>query len=390
MFTLKHIKIGLEKSFLAIKSLLHRKVTIYSDGIPFTFKNVPFHKLLNWLRLETGIALKRKKVWGLPTHSQIEPTNLCNLRCALCPVTDGFERPTGKMSLNTFTSFIDQVGDYLFIILLWDWGEPFLNPDVYKMIEYAVKKDIAVISSTNGHPFANEREAEKLVKSGLSSLIFAVDGTTQESYERYRKGGNLETVMRGIENLVAIKKRLSCDKPFINLRFIVMHDNEHEIPAVIEMGRKLGVDAVSLKTLNPHGDIINDHELGNVYLPENPHFRRFIYESNKEKRIKLKTNPCKAMWNCPILHFNGTVSVCTFDPNDRRVMGNIHETKFEKIWKNRQYRQQRNQFRSDYTQLKSCDCCTNAFKGGLLSEETISEVYFINGKTHPGLICGDV
>jgi radical SAM protein with 4Fe4S-binding SPASM domain len=364
-------------------------VTIFSDGIPFTFKNVPFRKLLNWLRLETGIALKQKAVWGLPTHSQIEPTNLCNLRCALCPVTDGFERPTGKMSLKTFKSYIDQVGDYLFIILLWDWGEPFLNPDVYEMIEYAVNKDIAVISSTNGHPFADEQEAEKLVKSGLSSLIFAVDGTTQESYERYRKGGNLNQVIRGIENVVRVKKKLSSDTPFINLRFIVMHDNEDEIPAVIEMGHRLKVDAVSLKTLNPHGDIIHDHELGNVYLPKNTHFRRFVYDSNREKRIKLKTNPCKAMWNCPVLHFNGNLSVCTFDPNDQRIMGNILNTKFEDIWKNKRYQQQRNQFRSDYTQLKSCDCCTNAFKGGFLSRKTISEVYMIHNKANPGLICGE-
>ncbi len=389
MFPLNQICNILVKSLLVIKSFLYREVTIFSDGIPFTFKNVPLRKLLNWLRLETGIALKRKEVWGLPTHTQVEPTNLCNLRCALCPVTDGFERPTGQMTAETFRSYVDQIGDYLFIMLLWDWGEPFLNPRIYDMIRYAADKNIAVISSTNGHFFTSERKADKVVKSGLTSLIFAVDGTTQESYERYRKGGNLHQVMQSIENVVRVKKRLSSNKPFINLRFIVMHDNKHEIPAVIEMGRKLKVDAVSLKTLNPHGDIIHDRELGNIYLPKDHHFQRFVYDCNREKRIKLKTNPCKAMWNCPVLHFNGNLSVCTFDPNDQRIMGNLLDTKFDTIWKNRLYQKQRNQFRRDYTQLKSCDCCTNAFKGGLLSRETISEVYMMDKEPHPGLICGE-
>src|SRR5208337_3213314 len=98
--------------------------------------------------------------------------NYCNLRCPFCPVTLGLGRGLGHMKLDMFTEIIDQLRDYLLLILFWDWGEPFLNPDAYEMIQYARKCGIKVISSTNGHVFASGDHARKVVHSGLDALIF--------------------------------------------------------------------------------------------------------------------------------------------------------------------------------------------------------------------------
>ncbi len=97
-------------------------------------------KVLNWLLVETSLSFKPSRPWGLPTHLLIEPTNYCNIRCTLCPVTEGLNRPRGHMNLNIFKKLIDDVGEYVFLILLWDWGEPFLNHQVYEMIHYAKQK----------------------------------------------------------------------------------------------------------------------------------------------------------------------------------------------------------------------------------------------------------
>ena len=138
----------------------------------------------------------------------IEPSTRCNLRCALCPITAGLERPQGLMDPALFRKILDEVGPYTFTLLLWDWGEPFVNPHVYDMIAYAKSKQVKVISSTNGHLFARPEHAEALVRSGLDSIIFAIDGVTQASYERYRQGGNLETALEGVRQVVAAKRRL--------------------------------------------------------------------------------------------------------------------------------------------------------------------------------------
>lgn len=110
------------KFFKAIKALVSRTVIIECDRIPYEFHNVPMKKILNWIIVEASILLKPARPWGWPTHLQVEPTNFCNLRCALCPVSEGLNRPSGQMDFDIFKNFIDGIGDYIFIILLWDWG----------------------------------------------------------------------------------------------------------------------------------------------------------------------------------------------------------------------------------------------------------------------------
>jgi len=86
------------------------------------------------------------------------------------------------------------------------------------------------MSSTNGHVFADLEHARQVVASGLDVLVVSVDGITQGSYEQYRGAGNLDTVLGGIRNVVAEKRRRGAGTPIVNLRFIVMKHGEPELP----------------------------------------------------------------------------------------------------------------------------------------------------------------
>lgn len=372
------LKLLIPKFLQAAKALLSRKIEIECDSIPYEFNRVPLKKIVNWILVEASICFNTKNQWGWPTHVQIEPTNFCNLKCALCPVTEGLNRPPKNMDFFTFKKFIDETEDYLLFIVLWDWGEPFLNPVIFEMISYARKKNIKIVSSTNGHIFAKGDYADQVVKSGLHSLIFAVDGTSQKTYEKYRNRGDLITVIEGIKKVVAAKKVLQSKTPFINLRFIAMKHNEHEIPQLHDFARSLEVDAVTLKTLNPHNDgrIIANEEFGNEFIPENPSYQRFKYDPGTHSRIRRKSNPCKDLWNSPALHSNGEICPCTFDINAEYVFGDITQQSFKEIWKGDQYSSLRSKFRDNYQQIPICSDCTYAFEGGTCNTETIAQAHF--------------
>ncbi len=47
----------------------------------------------------------------------------------------------------------------------------------------------------------------QVVDSGLDHLVLSIDGTTQEVYEQYRRGGNLEHVLRNVKEIAAYKKQ---------------------------------------------------------------------------------------------------------------------------------------------------------------------------------------
>ncbi|MGA7877895.1 MAG: radical SAM protein [Desulfoferrobacter sp.] len=369
------------KSYQALKALMTRKVTIECDSIPYHYQNVPVKKLLNWVSTEASIFFRRKRPWGLPTHLQIEPANLCNLKCALCPIAGGMDRPSGRMSLTMFQNIIDELGDFLYLILLWDWGEPFLNPDIYKMISYAKKRGIKVVSSSNGHIFDSPNQAEKLVESGIDSIIFAVDGICQQTYEQYRRSGSIDTVLSGLNKVVSAKQALKSKTPLINLRFIVMKHNENEIPKLKKLARTLGVDALTLKTLNPHPDA-EDHpskKNDKEFLPQNPLYQRFSYDPVKEVRIRRIHNPCKVLWHNPTIHWDGKVCPCTFDVHDRYILGDLNTQTFRDIWRGEPYKELRERFRRDYRDVELCSKCSYAFEGGSCATEIIAEAHFFTG-----------
>ncbi len=55
--------------------------------------------------------------------------------------------------------------------------------------------------------------ARKTVESGLDRLIISIDGTTQQTYQSYRVGGQLEKVLEGTQNILAWKKKLRSITP---------------------------------------------------------------------------------------------------------------------------------------------------------------------------------
>ena len=369
------------KGWQAVKALMTRQVRIECDRIPHVFHRVPLKKILNWILVETAAMARPERPFGWPTHLQIEPTTYCNLRCLLCPVNTGLGRPCGHMDFKVFQKVVDEVGAYLFFILLWDWGEPFLNPEIYAMIRYAVERGIKVVSSTNGHLFAQYDHADRVVRSGLDTLIVALDGITQETYEGYRQGGKLDTVLQGIRTIVARKRALHSDTPLLNLRFLVMRHNEHEIPRLPDLARSLGVDALTFNTLNSHcqetdpGRRARFEARYQQMLPQNQRYQRFRYTATGEK-MRVPRNPCKRLWNNPVIHWDGTVSSCFFDYAEARNLGNLNQDTLATIWQGAKYRQLRRTFRSEWEKLSLCCDCSNSFVGGDCSWETMSEAIF--------------
>ena len=369
----------------AMQALATRRLTILSDGIPYNFRGLSLRKVFNAMVTEASVYFKPSRPWGHPTHLMVEPSTLCNLRCSLCPITTGLDRPQGNMTLALFKKILDSVGPWAFTLQLWDWGEPFINPHIFDMIAYAKKTGVKVISSSNGHLFAKPGMAEKLVQSGIDTIIFAIDGVTQETYEQYRQDGKLETALDGIRKVVAAKHALGSATPTVNFRFIVMAQNEHEIPLVRDLAPSLGVDVLTFKTLNPNaGDPYRDassdpQNPGGTFLPRQVRYLRFKSGRQGEEhadKLRRRHNPCKHLWNSPCFHWNGKVSPCTYDPRDRRVLGDVAMEAFTEIWRGRNYQSVRQAFRKDWDHVPGCGECSYAYEGGSLNCETMAEAVF--------------
>jgi radical SAM protein with 4Fe4S-binding SPASM domain len=284
----------------------------------------------------------------------IEPCSVCNLQCRECPSGNGnLKRQKGFMDLALFNKIIEENYRKLSYIILYFQGEPFLNPVFFDMIESSVAKNIYTISSTNGH-FLDRQNSEKTVKSGLDKLIISLDGADQKSYSEYRKGGDFQTVVKGISELTEARKKLKSKTPFIELQFLVSRYNEHQIEDIKKLSTGLHCDKLTFKSLQ-----INDLTKCSDLLPLNQKYSRYLKNDDGTFRIKNKLkNKCWRMWSSAVVTIEGNVVPCCFDKDANYTMGSVTEKSLKEIWNNDLYSNFRKKILSSRSETDICRNCT--------------------------------
>jgi len=346
-----------------VQAFTLRRLEFEVDAVPLAFQGLPLRKVVNWFLTESSAFARPSAPWGLPTIVQVEPASFCNLECPGCPAGGEIGRDRGFMDLNLYTSLIDELADSLLVVLFWDWGEPFLNPRAYDMVEYAARTGIKVLASSNGLVFAEGDHARRLVESGLDTLTVGIDGLEQRTYERFRRGGKLEKVVEGIRRLREERARHGSETPRINVRFIVMRHNEHELADLDRFATRLGADMVTERRFARWGRV---DELN----PSHPDFAMPSPSSAPAGTRPLRRNPCRALWNCPTVHWDGSVCSCFMDWDGAHPLGKLGKQSLREIWHGDAYRRLRRTFRGPWRDLQTCSSCSCGYEGGDVGTES--------------------
>lgn len=277
-----------------------------------------------------------------PRVFTIETVLGCNLRCPECALGGGhITRRQGVMSFDRFKIVADRIRPYAKYLYLHLWGEPLLNKDIFKIIEYASKICKTNIS-TNGM-LVTEEIANKLICAGTSDIIVSVDGITQAVYEKYRTGGNVEQALRAVKYLVDAKKKFDSDVNIIP-QFIVFEHNQLEMDGFSRYCENLGVEP-SFKA--PY---IRDESKFKYSS-----FREYVRQpfSDKDKYEEALMN-CEDLTNVFTIDIDGNVTMCCYDANSEVVFGNIFEQSVQEIY----YGEKHQQFLKMVKERKMCpDFC---------------------------------
>jgi radical SAM protein with 4Fe4S-binding SPASM domain len=301
--------------------------------------------------------INKPVVWGIPPVLTIEPTNQCNLHCPLCTTgSEEMERADGRMSLQTFEKIIQHMGKDIFFMLIYHQGEPYMNKNFFNFVEIAKQNNIYVTTSTNGHYFTDQN-IKKTLDCGLDSMIVSLDGTTQESYEKYRVGGQLERVLDGTAGLIAEKKRLNMQTPNVALQFLVMKHNEHEIPKVKKIAEQLEVDRLLIKNIE-----VRSLSEARDWLPSDNKFRRYDFDGNKYSVKGNDKKSCTRPWLSTLINWDGTYVPCCFDKNGEYPMGDIHKMSgINEMWLGNEFSNFRTQLLQNRQSIDICRNCNQGF-----------------------------
>jgi radical SAM protein with 4Fe4S-binding SPASM domain len=290
-------------------------------------------KLQNFMLCEWEARQQKIDVRSYPWELFIDPVNICPLRCPLCNTGRGLvPRTKMMMSFQSFKKYVGPLVPYLYKIKLFNYGEPFLNPELFDMITFARSANIAVQVNSNLNVW-NESFAEACVRSGLDTLVVSFDGVTQDVYQSYRIGGDVDKVKRAVESVAAARRKLNSKTPHLVLQFLMHPRNVHEYEAVAVYAAKIG----ALFFPQPITFDIQDDTQRSRWLPPDEAASHY----DRVKLIKKKDRPekgCGFLWNNPVINVDGGISPCCHVFYKSTDFGNLEEDSFIGIWRNEQFR----------------------------------------------------
>lgn len=281
-----------------------------------------------------------------PEFYYIDVCNICNLSCPFCPTglkRKGFSK--SMMSPANYEIILEKIAPYAKQIHLYNWGEPFLNPDILSIIRMTSERGIfSIIHSNLSARDFTVGEAEDIARSGLSFLNVALDGASQESYEQYRRGGNFSRVLNNIRALQDAKKRLSVSLP-IRWRFLINRYNEHELDTARALAKELGV-ILEFELMNLE-DFLWDSSLHSKrdedkWPKVEEYGDRVPQELAMHPNVPITLHKNIPSWCSQIFSWmnicpNGDVIPCSAVHGNRYVLGNLIGSSLEEIWQGENY-----------------------------------------------------
>ena len=209
-------------------------------------------KITNALLAHTEMTLGSAKLKSKPYILRLETTNVCNLHCPGCATGLGINPyPPTFFQPQVLADLLDVISQELLLVRFDGLGEPLLHPEICQMISIAHRAGIATMLSSNfSLSLVRNGTLEDLISSGLDHLIVSIDGPTQETYQKYRRGGNLDQVLENVRNLVALRMARKSRKPFIEIQFIGFDYTRTEAVNMPPLAKQLGVDRLTLKMMD--------------------------------------------------------------------------------------------------------------------------------------------
>ena len=244
-----------------------------------------------------------------PAEARLDVSSRCQLDCPLCPTARGKGRSfigRGVMPVADFVEFID-CNPRIRIIELGNSGEVFLNPDLPAILRSAAERGVSTrVAEGANLNYASEEALEALVQYGVTVLRVAVDGATEETYRKYRVGGDLKKVLRNVRKINEFKKQYKSSLPLLILQCILFPHNEHEIKKIAVMARAMGMDIqFKLNEFNGYPPLQNHTEL-------TERLGYFDRDSYREKTGKIYMRDlCLQLWRSPQINWDGRLIGCS-------------------------------------------------------------------------------
>jgi MoaA/NifB/PqqE/SkfB family radical SAM enzyme len=240
---------------------------------------------VSWLRQVFKRDQVKAERWRV---LQIEVTSRCPLRCSFCPnKTLGANWIHGDLPWSVFADCIAPHLPRFDLAYLQGWGEPLLHPHLWEMI-HATRAAGCRVGFTTCGDWLDEAKSARLLDEGVDILSVSFAGATPAMHESLRVGSDFRRLGANVECMARLKKERGLAAPIVELHFLMMRANMHELPIFVRVAASLGADEIVATnvTYAPTREVEAQRVFGTI--PE-PRHAAFVADAEREaKRLGIK------------------------------------------------------------------------------------------------------
>jgi len=210
-----------------------------------------------------------------------EVTKGCNLRCIHCRATATELSSPTDLPTEKALAIINQISEFSNPILVLSGGEPLFRRDIFQLARYGTDRGLRVALATNG-TLVTRTVAKRIVDSGVRRVSMSLDGADADTHDSFRGiPGAFENTLQGFRNLQELGMSLQ-------INMTVARHNAHQLPAVLELARNIGADALHTFLLVPVGCGVDIAAEQMVPPEEYERMLNWFYDQSKNGDIELK------------------------------------------------------------------------------------------------------
>ncbi|HDP79650.1 MAG TPA: radical SAM protein, partial [Spirochaetes bacterium] len=301
---------------------------------------------------------------------QIELTTRCPLLCSMCVKTaaGGWDRRD-----ITFENF-EKIVPYLSRVenvVLEGWGDPLMYPRIVDVVRRVRGQGAKPGFVCCGNGMSDEK-MKAFIDGGLDFIGFSFSGGTAAVHNAIRVHSDFDKLRNTVGRFTGMIRAAGAGNPRVHIVYLMLKDNIHEIPRVLDIAHETGVERVNLINIIQVSNEAQDSQRVYTCGGGNP-YREIIGEAReKARRLKIglnvpfieadevdvcNENPLRNVY----ISSEGEVSPCVFlnppvDSPLRRFycgkehsvekvsFGNIFDRPFDDIWDSPSYRSFRERF----------------------------------------------
>ena len=251
-----------------------------------------------------------------PITCEIDPSWKCNLDCFFCTDNGIVNNDVGFLDFSIFSMLIAELSTLgTKSITFTGGGEPLVNPDFNDMVELAHSKGFELGLITNGVLLNRISHPE-----WFKFIRISLDSYDRSSYLKIKRRDFFNIV---IENIQALAERQLTD---VGISYVICDENREGVVLGQELAGLLGVDYIQFKPMVKNGSraqVSSENLSGKKTIVTN----RYAAENNL---------PCQIAGLIGVVGADANVYFCCQHRGNKAFsLGNLGQTTFKELWKNR-------------------------------------------------------